>query len=102
MRNKVSIVIVLMMALEATQALVCTNNYCQIVKCPVELTEETCNGHFIPRSSRCGCCSTCVSYIKPFSYCDEINESSEPENFFKHECPTGYVCALHRCSPLIH
>ncbi|XP_024219043.1 uncharacterized protein [Halyomorpha halys] len=63
--SKILFAIVFLAGLIAiSSAISCPHNFCEIIKCQEDITEETCqqqNKIYVPNGSLCGCCAVCVS-----------------------------------------
>ncbi|XP_069688473.1 fungal protease inhibitor-1-like [Periplaneta americana] len=60
----------LSLCLSVVSAIVCPPNYCNSVDCST-ITNEPCaeNALLVPRSSFCGCCSTCITQLNKGDHC---------------------------------
>lgn len=83
------------MSVVVSEAIQCLPNACATVRCAA-VTEDTCNGLFVPKGGFCGCCDSCKEVLIEGAYCGSGFLLGFPS---KSQCGDGLECDIHtmRC-----
>lgn len=81
-------------ALVVVDAIVCTPNICDQVRCDTTVTEDKCCGDFRPNGGFCGCCPLCVTIIRKILFFQILRR-----HLFGKEIATNLIVCT--CSQLL-